>query len=650
MSKKKILYHSNCSRVFTGFGKNTKNILSYLFKTGKYDIVEVANGVKENSPALELFPWKCRGSFPDDKQIEKKCDENNSIKSQAGYGHLRIDEIILEEKPDIYIGSEDIWAFNGFCEKPWWSHLNTILWVTLDSTPILDTTASTARNTDRFITWSNFAQKELSDAGVTNSECIHGPIDHENFFKLNKEPREELRVRHKINKDDFIIGFVFRNQLRKSVPNLLDGFKKFKNSNPKCSAKLLLHTNWQEGWDIPKLIKEKEINNNDILTTYFCEKCKDYVVQPFQSDNKKDGEKQDCPLCGEKQTLNTSSVHVGPSEKQLNEIYNLMDVYCHPFTSGGQELPIQEAKLCELVTLVTDYSCGTDCSSEASGGMPLSWNEYREPGTQFVKASTCPHSISSKLTKAYKMNSSKKSYFGKTARDFVIKNYSIKSSAEKLMKIIDNMDATDKLKIDAEYLKPNLNYPMPQDCNDEDFILKTYNNLLKVQLRKHSEVFEFLMKKIRNGTSRKKIFQALKNNAKRQTESNEKKEVDISQHLDDSDKGRRLALVLPKSIGDIFMATSLLPDLKNTYKDYNIYFICQEQYHPVLDGNPYVHKVLPFTPDCHDAICLEGFSGRPDRDDSEGVFDIAILLHINNQRVLNYTRNGLDKISLDLCT
>ena len=158
MSKKKILFHSNCSRVFTGFGKNTKNILTYLFKTGKYEIVEVANGVKENSPALELFPWKCLGSFPDDKKIEKECDTNNSTKSKAGYGHLRIDEIIFKEKPDIYIGSEDIWAFNGFCEKAWWSHLNTILWVTLDSTPILDTTSSTARNTDKFLTWSNFAQ------------------------------------------------------------------------------------------------------------------------------------------------------------------------------------------------------------------------------------------------------------------------------------------------------------------------------------------------------------------------------------------------------------------------------------------------------------------------------------------------------------
>jgi len=651
MSKKKILFHSNCSRVFTGFGKNAKNILSHLFSTGKYEVIEVANGVKEDSPALDLFPWKCIGSFPSDAVIEKECETNNSTKSKAGYGHFRIDEIILKEKPDIYIGSEDIWAFNGFCEKPWWSHLNTILWITLDSTPILDTTSSTARNTDKFITWSNFAQKELANQGVTNSECIHGPVDHKNFFKLSEDNRRRIRNDNEIKAEDYIIGFVFRNQLRKSVPNLLDGFIKFKKENKGAQAKLLLHTNWQEGWDIPKLINEKGLENKDVLTTYFCSKCKKYKVQPFCAKTKKDGEKQECPHCNSKESFNTSSVHEGPSEQELNEIYNIMDVYCHPFTSGGQELPIQEAKLCELITLVTDYSCGQDCSSEDSGGMPLSWNEYREPGTQFIKASTCPHSIANKLSRVFKMSKHKKTHMGEKARDFVIKNYSIEVSANKLMNIIDKMPRVkDKSSLDKEKLKPDLSYKMPENISDEEFILKTYKNLLKVNLKTHSEVFEFLLKKIRSGTSREKIFTALKGNAKRQAQSSKKKTKTLADYLDEADKGRRMAVVLPKSIGDIFMATSLLEDIKKTYENYNLYFICQEIYHEILEGNPHIHKVLPITPECHDALTLEGFSGRTDRPDEEGFFEVAILLHINNQRVLNYTRNGKDKISLDLCT
>jgi len=40
MSKKKILWWSDSSLIYTGFGRNTKEILFYLYKTGKYDLVE----------------------------------------------------------------------------------------------------------------------------------------------------------------------------------------------------------------------------------------------------------------------------------------------------------------------------------------------------------------------------------------------------------------------------------------------------------------------------------------------------------------------------------------------------------------------------------------------------------------------------------
>ena len=44
---------------------------------------------------------------------------------------------------------------------------------------------------------------------------------------------------------------------------MLDGFKMFKDQNPSVNSKLLLHTHWDEGWDIPRLIEEKGIDNFD---------------------------------------------------------------------------------------------------------------------------------------------------------------------------------------------------------------------------------------------------------------------------------------------------------------------------------------------------------------------------------------------------
>jgi len=355
MKKKKVVIHSNHCKAFTGFGKHTKNILIHLQKTGKYDLVEFANGIRWGDPSLKNLPWSAEGSLPADATTLKKLQQDPQLARNAGYGAEMIDKIIEREKPDVYIGIEDIWAFNGYTEKTWWNKINCMVWTTLDSLPILPDAVKAAPKIKNYFTWASFAQKSLNKIGQEHVKTLRGALDVSHFHRLEDKKRFELRQRHNISSDDFIVGFVFRNQLRKSVPNLLEGFKIFCQQNPTCNAKLLLHTHWGEGWDIPRLLQEKEIDASKILTTYYCKECKEYEIKSFV------GENQDCRFCGGSKTQVTTSTKAGVDEGQLNEIYNLMDVYCHPFTSGGQEIPIQEAKLTELVTLVTNYSSGEDC-------------------------------------------------------------------------------------------------------------------------------------------------------------------------------------------------------------------------------------------------------------------------------------------------
>ena len=56
--KKTVVFHSNHSRIFTGFGKNAKNVLRYLYKTGKYNLIEFANTKAKDAPELNTLPWK----------------------------------------------------------------------------------------------------------------------------------------------------------------------------------------------------------------------------------------------------------------------------------------------------------------------------------------------------------------------------------------------------------------------------------------------------------------------------------------------------------------------------------------------------------------------------------------------------------------
>ena len=54
--KKKILIHSNFCKAFTGFGKHKKNLLKHLYKTGKYEIVEIVNAKNKTFEDGETLP------------------------------------------------------------------------------------------------------------------------------------------------------------------------------------------------------------------------------------------------------------------------------------------------------------------------------------------------------------------------------------------------------------------------------------------------------------------------------------------------------------------------------------------------------------------------------------------------------------------
>ena len=83
---KRILFHSNSAKAFTGFGKNAKNILRHLYKTGKYEIIEFANGMQWNDASLKLRPWMAQGSLPNDPAIIRQLNQDPQRGRAAGYG------------------------------------------------------------------------------------------------------------------------------------------------------------------------------------------------------------------------------------------------------------------------------------------------------------------------------------------------------------------------------------------------------------------------------------------------------------------------------------------------------------------------------------------------------------------------------------
>ena len=615
--------------MFTGFGKHKKNLLSYLYNTGKYELIEFSNGFPWSSDKLQYTPWENYGSLPDDPQSQKQIMSDDARKNQAGYGAEMIDKAIKELKPDIYLGIEDIWAFRSFFDKPWWNKVSCIVHTTLDSLPILKDAVEAAPKIENYFVWASFAEKALHKLGHTHVKTIHGSVETKNFYKLPNDLRSRLRKYFR-TEDNFVVGFVFRNQLRKSVPNLLDGFNLFDKEHPEAKAKLLLHTHWHEGWNIPQLLKEKNIDFNKVITTYYCKKCTRYFIRPFVGQNIK------CESCKHPDSCETTNVKNGVNEQQLNEIYNLMDVYCHPFTSGGQELPIQEAKLNELITLVTNYSCGEDSCTPESGGLPLEWSEYREPGTQFIKATTSPQSIYEQLKAVYKMPKKEKEKLGKKARKYVISNYGIQTIGKKFEELFDKLPFVEELS-EVDDVVTDVNYTPDDSLGDKEWVESLYDNILGKTDEKGVKHWQHRLKTDLKG-KRNYVLAYFKKVA--MTEKQEKEIEKLKTEIEKDPDTKRIAFIQPEAEEQIIICSSLLPSIKKQYPEYKIYFFTNSKHFDLINSNPNIDQVMHYSKSMSDPLTLEG------RGSGKKYFDLVFAPHLGIRN--NYYRNGLDNIAYDI--
>ena len=131
--KKKVLYHSDFSLLRTGFGKVARLVLSYLYKTGKYDIVHYCCGLGDQNDSYQKVPWKNVGAMPSDPSQIENIKRDPKLTQLASYGAMTIDDVMAREKPDIYIGVQDIWGVEFATKKPWWTNDNMAIWTTLES-------------------------------------------------------------------------------------------------------------------------------------------------------------------------------------------------------------------------------------------------------------------------------------------------------------------------------------------------------------------------------------------------------------------------------------------------------------------------------------------------------------------------------------
>lgn len=569
MTKKKVGVYSNSSLARTGFGKHARILLQWLNANG-YDAFEMAAGYPKGEPRLQGLPWRAYGLTLSDPRLNQE-----GIKQLNGYGAFGLEEVINLEKPDAVIAIEDSWAWQGLLGRSIYKQNpdNWIFWSPQDSLPLLDSQVEFAKEVKHFAVKAPFAQKAFKESGVDVD--FWGALS--DFKKYYPSHSQGLEIKRKSSIEDstLIFGFVFRNQLRKLVTPLIQGFKLFKDRNPEKKAMLVFHTDPTESWNIPRIQRLEGLEKSDIYFTTICPACKDVRLGEFLEN------KTICTCCGRGE-LSHPHPNNGISEEELNKIYNSFDAYIHPVNSGGAEFCLAEAIHSGILSATVNYSYGEMyIESNLVESLPFSW--YHEVNSSFKKAHPLPEGICNFMEKVANLSEDEKSEQSQKLRKWALEFFDTEPICKKVAAAIDSLSAPD-----YNYSFPNIDPGISKVEDNEQWIKETYYSFFG-ESQPGEQDFNFLKDALNRGATRESLYKQSQDIAKAKiTPFNPK------QFFKENGK-KRLLVGLEKSIGDCLILLNVLDELHKKYdpSEWSIYILTSNENKHIFEHLDYIDGFLP---------------------------------------------------------
>jgi len=464
--KLRILFVSEASFVNSGFGNYTKELLTRLYKTNKYEIAEFASYGFVNDPRDKSIPWiyYANGVKDDDPRF----NEYNS-RGDNQFGRWRFDKVVLDFKPHVVVDWRDYWMSSYQAHSPFRPYFNWVLMPTVDSAPQQESWIDTYIDADAVFTYSDWGAQVIKDQSNNTINFINTarPGVDLNVFK----PKNNIKVIKDslgLPKDSIIIGSVMRNQKRKLFPELLSAFRKTlddlyaDNDKVADNLYLYLHTSYPDaGWDLPELLKEHRLLNR-VFFTYKCVKCNECVASTFSHPTKI------CKNCLES-TSRFTSVTNGVSEEKLADIYNTFDLYVQYSICEGAGMPQIEAAACGVPIATVNYSAMIDVIKKLDA-YPISISSYfKELETKAVRVYPNGNDLVKIIKKHIKLTPKKIESKRKIVRNAAEQFYDWNITAKIWENFFDSkwlFKAERSWNDPIRLLNPNINIPTSQHPKD----------------------------------------------------------------------------------------------------------------------------------------------------------------------------------------
>lgn len=629
----------------TGFTTNAKALLPYLYRTGKYEIFHLNQGIGEGHQDFLRYPWKNEGVFRaggfDEARFNQPQEEG--YRRLVSYGNLAVQDFIIKNRLDALIHIEDIWSAdnNHYINAKWFPMFknNFLHWTTADSLPILPQLKEQAERMPNIWVWASFAEHALHNENKDkfgHVKYVPGCVDPADYYPIGQDEKTSLRSQFGIPTDCFVFLFLGRNQLRKLFPACLESLAKFKQVYPsyKDRVKLFFHCSWSEmaGWPLERLVKDFGLAPEDVLTTYYCRQCSKWEVKYFA------GEDQNCPYCGTQRAQATAGVGSTISNKELSKIYGVADGCLSVFTSGGLEMHSVQSLLCKQPLLCTEYSCGEDFIKNEDFVFKLDGMFTYEVGTGFKKHVPNQDTMVKFFHTVVQMSPDEREKITTKGRDWALRTFHYKVIGAKIEQWLDSLQPHGwnfELSQTIDIKNPTAIIPVIE--NDGQWIIKLYKDILNMSVDEQDSGFQYWMKMLNSKMPRKQIEEYFRKVAL--DENNKNKQINLEDLLDKTGR-KRFLLVAPESIGDLINITALFHSFVQIYPDHDFYLATKPEYFDIFDGNSFIYKVIPFIPPMDSEIAMTG------QGDRLGLFDKYCHITARTQKLLSYLTQ--DKIALNL--
>ena len=379
MKKKKLLIMTDSYCVYTGFANVGRHIADHLHKTGKYDIAYLCwfhAPLNNIVPPFTVYTTlrdhsKCCGRGPSVMKLEpgkepiylrhqqgvlfplnegQPCFQGNNMEHDK-YAYESLHGIILDFQPDIIWSVSDCWMQFHYQYMDIRESFKYYSYFPIDGTPMPHLNdmgphqvnwVDTINKADKAFAFCNFGRDAMIKTGALYGTDLRkvGVINHgadtNNYWPLEDKYWLNKRL-FNLEEKTFLVGCFSRNQPRKAFHKLMEAIalgkrKGYWNGD---TIKCYFHCPIKDvGWNLPDLIKTHDIEDIILL---------DPKLQ----------------------------VGMGPTDEQMNELYNACDLMTLPSRGEGWGLTYSEAMSAGVPVLMSAYSAHHDWAEHAAARIKI---------------------------------------------------------------------------------------------------------------------------------------------------------------------------------------------------------------------------------------------------------------------------------------